>query len=218
MSDDGMFNQPSAAHRGDRAAAEALLPLMYDELRRLAGHLLMHGGRPAGATLQPTALVNEACVKLLKQTQLSVENRDHLFAVAAMAMRQVLSNSARARRAEKRGGPGTGRNDGPGGTEGVWARRQQVTLSGVADGPREVDLLALDDVLAKLERLDPRQARLVELRFLGGMTMEAAAGILGISLSSCEREWRAARAFLLSELGADPPAGGPSGAASEADR
>jgi RNA polymerase sigma-70 factor, ECF subfamily len=186
---------------GDRLASSELLPLVYDELRGLARSLMHRGAGAAAHTLQPTALVNEACMKIMGQTNLSLQSRAHLFAVAAMAMRQVLSNHARAKRADKRGGAGLGGADGA--SEAAVGRRQRVTLSGISGGDREVDLLELDDVLTKLERLDPRQAHLVSLRFLGGMTMEAAAGILGISLSSCEREWRAARAFLLSELGAD---------------
>ena len=143
-------------------------------------------GQRGSHTLQPTALVNEACVKLLGGTELSWQNRTHFFAVAAMAMRQVLANHARGRRAAKRAAGG-----------------DRVTLSDVAGARGSeigVDALALDDALAKLAAVDPRQARLVELRYFAGMTMEESAFVLDVSVRTVERDWVVARAFLKSEL------------------
>jgi RNA polymerase sigma-70 factor (ECF subfamily) len=161
---------------GKALASRDLLPLVYDELRGMARGMMSH--REQSHTLQPTALVNEACAKLLGSAELSIESRAHFFAIAAMAMRQVLADHAKAKRAEKRtpqgkrvtlaGVPG---ESGVGGVGGV---------RGVAGAPGEVDMLALDDALTKLAGLDPRQARLIELRFFGGMTVaEAAVALAG---------------------------------------
>ncbi len=166
---------------GRATATAEILPLVYDELRRVARGL-MHGRRGPD-TLQPTALVNEACAKLLGSAHLSVVNRAHFFAIAAMAMRQVLSSHAREKRAQKRSAPGV-----------------RVTLTGVTGQDNEVDSLALDDALTKLAKLDPRQSKLVELRFFAGMTSEEAAVVMELSEATINREWRSARAFLRNEL------------------
>lgn len=173
---------------GHPSAAERLLPLVYDELRGLARGM-MRGGAAAG-TLQPTALVNEACIRLLGVHDPGWNGRAHFFAVAATAMRQILASHARAKRASKRSAPG-----------------HRVTLSGTPGVERDVDLLALDDALSQLAALNPRHARLVELRFFGGLTMEEAAQLMGVSVSSAHRDWRAARAWLGARLG-EAAAGG----------
>ncbi|GMU37222.1 MAG: sigma-70 family RNA polymerase sigma factor [Phycisphaerae bacterium] len=171
------------ASAGERAATEALLPLVYDELRRLARHYL--AGAQAGHTLQPTAVVHEAFVKLAGGAASAWESRAHFFAVAAKAMRQVLADHARARQAAKRGGD-----------------RERVTLSGLATPSREdeYDLERLDLALEKLAVLDPQQARIVECRFLVGMTVEEIGCVLGVSTRTVEREWSAARLWLRREL------------------
>lgn len=170
---------------GHEAAVAELMPLVYEELRRVAGDLFQ--GQTPGHSLQATALVHEAYLRLVGQTEIQWESRAHFFAVAAMAMRQVLSNHARAKRADKRGG-------------GVRAR---VSLSEVIDvgrGP-DIDLLVLHEALEKLAALDERQCRIVEQRVLGGMTHAEIAHVLGVSSKTVEREWRAARAWLSAFLG-----------------
>ncbi len=173
--------------QGDATAAENLLPLVYEELRGLARGLMKN--QAGSHTLQPTALVNEACVKLLGGAELSWQSRAHFFAVAAMAMRQVLANHARAKATEKRSPDG-----------------DRVTLIGLAAETKaelSFDAMALDEALGKLAALDPRQARLVELRYFGGMTMEESAFVLDVSVRTVEREWVVARAFLKTELSGD---------------
>jgi RNA polymerase sigma factor (TIGR02999 family) len=184
MSSDELTILLGELRQGRGVASSDLLPRVYGELREVAQGMMR--GQRGSHTLQPTALVNEACVKLLGGTELSWQNRAHFFAVAAMAMRQVLANHARARRAAKRAAEG-----------------DRVTLSDVAGGRSSeigVDALALDDALAKLAAVDPRQARLVELRYFAGMTMEESAFVLDVSVRTVERDWVVARAFLKSEL------------------
>ena len=171
-------------HSGDGSAAARLLPLVYEELRALAGSF-MKAERP-DHTLQPTALVHEAFVRLVKADDLQCQGRLHFKAVAARAMRRVLINHARDRGAVKRGGP----------------NRTLVTLG---DAPaqvenRVVDLLALEEALERLANLSERQARIVELRFFGGLTMEEAAEALGIGPTTAKSEWSIARAWLSREL------------------
>ncbi|MEM7229803.1 MAG: sigma-70 family RNA polymerase sigma factor [Planctomycetota bacterium] len=175
------------AHRnGDGDAFEALLPLVYEELRALSHYIMAEQGRRH--TLQPTALVNEACMRLMKQNGLPWNDRSHLIAVAATAMRQILMNHAREKRAAKRGGE--------------WDR---VTLD-QADGrdapSSEVDLIELDDALSKLAELSERQARIVELRFFGGLTIAQTADIMNIGTTTVEDDWALARAWLARELSA----------------
>jgi RNA polymerase sigma factor (TIGR02999 family) len=169
---------------GDARASEALVPLVYDELRRQARRALRREG--AGHTLQATALVHEAWLRLDGQHDARWESRTQFLAVAAQMMRRVLVDHARTRRALKRGGGGT-----------------QVTLGDAARMPAahdEVDVLALDDALARLATLDPRKARLVELRYFAGLSIPEAAAALGVSQATVGREWTVARMWLRREL------------------
>ena len=168
---------------GDASAAERLLPLVYAELRAMAGGLFR--GQRTDHTLQPTALVHEAYVRLVAHTSTEWEDRRHFFAVAATAMRQILADHARRKRAEKRGGG-----------------RARVSLDAAVTPPAEptLDLVVLDDALAKLCEVDPRKLRVVELRFFGGLTVDQVADVLGISKTTAESDWRAARAWLRAEL------------------
>ena len=172
------------ARSGDRDALAALLPLVYDELRRIARGQ-MRRERP-GQTLNATGLVHEAWLRLSASSHLAPHNRSHFLAIAANVMRQILVERARARHAAKRGG-----------------QRERVTLNeAVLPGPApSVDLLALDTALDKLATLDPEQARLVELRYFGGLDIVETAEALGISPATVKRRWNSARAFLASELG-----------------
>jgi RNA polymerase sigma-70 factor (ECF subfamily) len=167
----------------DPQSVDSLLPLVYQELRRLAASYLRHE-RP-GQTLQPTALVNEAYLRLLKDRPGRWQNRAHFCAIAAHSMRQILIERARARGAQKRGGA-----------------RARVTLDEalLAGGDRSIDLVALDEALERLASLDPEQARLVELRFFGGLTVEETADAMGISPATVKRHWTVARAWLAREL------------------
>jgi RNA polymerase sigma factor (TIGR02999 family) len=172
------------ATRGDAPALEALLPLVYAELRRLAAHYLK-GERP-GQTLQPTALVHEAYLKLLKDRPERWQNRAHFSAIAAHAMRQILIERARARDALKRGG-------------GQPRVTFEEGLSAAAP-ENPVDMLALDAALDRLAALDAGQARIVELRFFGGLSIEETAEAMKISPATVKRHWAAARAWLAKEL------------------
>jgi RNA polymerase sigma-70 factor, ECF subfamily len=169
---------------GDESAAQRLLPLVYEELRALAGSHFRRQ-RP-DHTLQPTALVHEAFVRLIDQTNARWNDRAHFFAVAATAMRQILTDHARRRNAEKRGGE--------------WDR---VCLDEVVEKPQttqEFDIVALDSVLTQLQALDERKHRVVELRYFGGLNLDEVASVMGVSKATVEREWRAARAWLSKEL------------------
>jgi len=170
----------------DRASAEDLLPHVYDELRMLARRYLSRE-RP-GHTLQPTALVHEAYIKLVDQSKVDWQGRTHFFAVGAKVMRHLLIDHARGKGRAKRGGG-----------------RQRVTLAdGLTPfGGRELDaedLLALNESLDRLAELDPRQARIVELRFFGGLTVPEVALILEVSKRTVEGDWAHARAWLKREL------------------
>jgi len=173
--------------RGDRSAVNVLLPLVYDQLRALGASYFRQ--QQAGHTLQPTALVHEAFLKLVGPGQVEWASRAHFFAVAAKAMRQILTDFARRKKAAKRGGDD-------------W---QKVSLADVAtpvaDSP--IDMMALEDALARLSELDPRQAQVVEMRFLAGLKVEEVAGVMGLSVPTIEREWRMARAWLRRELAGD---------------
>lgn len=167
---------------GDREAINALFPLLYRELHSLA-HWYMRGERP-GHTLQTTALMHEAYLRLAQQGPFQTESREQLMALAAMLMRQILVDSARTYRAEKRGA-------------GL-----KVQLNDEMDvaGHQETDVIALDDALNDLSRLDPQQGRIVELRCFGGLTVEETASVLGISTATTKREWSMAKAWLTREL------------------
>jgi RNA polymerase sigma factor (TIGR02999 family) len=162
---------------------DALLPLVYAELRRLAAGYLRR--EKPGQTLQPTALVHEAYLRLMKDRPDRWQNRAHFCAIAAHSMRQILIERARARGAAKRGGA-----------------RPRVTLDEalVAGNDRSIDLLALDEALERLAALDPEQARLVELRFFGGLTVEETAEAMNISPATVKRHWTVAKAWLSREL------------------
>jgi len=180
-------------------AIRELMPRVYGELRRLASTHLREDR--AGHTLQPTALVNEAYVRLAETPADGIQGRVHFFRLASKVMRQVLVDHARARAAAKRGGPGSaGGPGGAGGHAGKGAHR--ITLDGaLLEAPEEgVDLLMMEEALTKLEALDERMARLVELRFFGGLLEAEAAEALGISRTQAARVWRTARAWLASEL------------------
>ena len=172
--------------QGDPGAVEKLVPLVYDELRRIAAAHLRRE-RP-DHTLQPTALVNELYLKLLGQREMALHDRAHFLSVAARLMRQILVDHARAHRAEKRAG-----------------RLTRVTLDDrrVPSPERDVDLLALDDALGRLAEKDPQLARLVELRFFGGLTNPETAAVLGVSRATVEREWDTAKAWLLRQMTKD---------------
>jgi RNA polymerase sigma factor (TIGR02999 family) len=168
---------------GDPQAADRLLPLVYEELRQMAGRHFRR--QPSDHTLQPTALVHEAFMKLVRTSDPRWENRTHFFAVAAKAMRQVLVRHAVAQNAVKRGGG-----------------RQRIALDEAvaASNEREFDVLALDEVLKRLEAIDERKHRMVELRFFAGLSMDEIATLLDVSKSTVENDWRAARAWLSVEL------------------
>jgi RNA polymerase sigma-70 factor (ECF subfamily) len=171
--------------RGEEAAAATLLPMVYDELRALAGSFFEH--QSPGHTLQPTALVHEAFLKLAQPEAGTWESRAHFFAVAAKAMRQILADHARRKKAAKRGGD----------------QQHRVTLSGLqtpANVEQEIDLIALDEALSKLSELSPRQSQIVEMRFLAGLDEGAVAHVLSVTPRTVQREWRLAKAFLRCEL------------------
>ncbi len=160
-----------------------LLPMVYQELRARAGSYF--GNQPANHTLQPTALVHEAYIKLVRAPGTAWKNRAHFCAVAATAMRQVLTDHARRRVAAHRARGERGEM-----TTAMYTPSQDAT----------VDLLSLDDAMTKLGKLDARQARIVELRFFGGLTVKEVAGVLDVSTSTIEKEWRRVRAWLIREL------------------
>lgn len=168
---------------GDRRALERLMPLVYDELRKLAASYLREE-RP-DHTLQPTALVHEAYIRLTNQRDVVWQNRAHFFGIAAQMMRRILVDHARKRQAAKR-------------DAAAW--RVSTDVEDAAD--RAPELLALDRALSSLEEMDPQQARVVELRFFGGLTVEETAVVAGVSPATVKREWRTAKAWLRREIGA----------------
>lgn len=174
-------------NQGKEEARERLIPLVYRELRKLANQSLK--SERSEHTLQPTALVHEAYQKLVDQRRVRWRNRAHFFAVAAGLMRRILVDHARRHRAQRRGGD---------------AQRLSISedLVGAADSRPEVDLIALDDALLELATLDPGQARIVELRFFGGLSAEETAEAVGVSRATVQREWAMARAWLHGRLSA----------------
>ena len=169
--------------QGDQGAREALIPLVYDELRRLARRYLRRE-RP-DHTLQSAALVNEAYLRLIRQDQPQWQNRAHFFGVAAQLMRHILVDHARNRAAAKRG---------------AGAPRLTLDPDVALPQTRDVDLVALDDALNQLAILDPQQSRLVELRFFGGLSIEETSVVLSVSPATVKREWATARAWLQREM------------------
>ncbi len=172
-----------AWNNGDQAALERLTPLVHTELHRLAKRYM--AGERQGHILQTTALVNEAFMRLIDWRTVEWRNRAHFFGLAAQIMRRILVDFARARNSEKRSGD-----------------EIQVSLSEAANvgSERSPDLVALDDALQTLEKLDPRQARVVELRFFAGLSLEETAEALRVSLSTVRRDWSLAEAWLFREL------------------
>ena len=169
--------------QGDSAALQRLTPLIYEELRRLASHYLRSEGQ--GQTLQTTALVHEAYLKMVNQDEVHWQGRSHFFGIAARLIRQILVDHARKRQAGKRdsGGP-------------LLSFDESLELPGHG----QVDLVRLDDALCSLATLDELQGRIVELRFFGGLSIEETAEALDISPATVKREWSVARLFLLKEL------------------
>lgn len=172
---------------GDREAASRLMPFVYDELRRLARIFL---SRERGAhTLQPTALVNEAYLRLVDQTRVNWQNRSHFYGIAARMMRRVLVDHARAHAADKRGGA---------------ALRLSLDDVQLPVEQRAADFLDLDEALERLARMDERKCRIVELRFFGGLSDEEIAEVLEISTRTVLRDWKTARLWLYRELSPKP--------------
>lgn len=169
---------------GDPAAAARILPLVYDELRLLAASY-MRRERRQDHTLQPTALVHEAYIRLIDQTRVNWKNRAHFFAMAAEMMRRILVDHARKHQAEKRGGAET-----------------RISLDDALSFGQDldIDVVAVDEALLDLARLDPQQSRIVELRFFGGLTLDETAEVLQISRSTVQREWNMAKAWLYNQL------------------
>lgn len=173
----------SEARRGDENALNDLLPLVYDELRRVASNQLRN--ERSDHTLQPTALVHEAYMRLLEQRNVDWQNRVHFFSIAAEMMRRILVNYAIQRNAKKRG-------DGA----AKVALDEAISFS----KEKELDLVILDETLNELAKFDPDQAKIVELRFFAGLTIEETAQALGISDSTVKREWRSAKAWIMARM------------------
>ena len=170
---------------GDLAAADNLLPLVYSELRNIARRFMAM--EKLDHTLQPTALVNEAYLKLVDQRNAKWQNRAHFFGISAQLMRRILVDHARQRQAVKRGG----------------SDQQRLSItSAQADviHQPEIDLLALNEALDELAQMDPQQSRIVELKFFGGLSIDETAEVLGISHATIERDWKSARAWLRRQL------------------
>jgi RNA polymerase sigma factor (TIGR02999 family) len=169
--------------KGNRSALDDLMPVVYDELKKLAAHYLRQE-RP-GHTLQTTALVHEAYIRLVDQRQVDWKNRAQFLGIAAEMMRRILVNHALSRAAEKRGG---------------GAKRVSLSLADQQAQESEVDMIALDQAMKQLAEQDERKSRIVELKFFGGMTTEEAAEVLGISTATVQREWTLARAWLFKTI------------------
>jgi RNA polymerase sigma-70 factor (ECF subfamily) len=169
--------------QGDESALEKLVPVVYDELHRLA-HRYMAREQP-GHTLQTTALLNEVYLRLVDSRQVTWQDRAHFFGAGSRAMRQILVDWARARRSLKRGGE---------------ARRQTLDEKFMAFVPRSADLLAVDDALKALSAVDPRKAQVVELRFFGGLSVGETAEVLEVSRETVMRDWKLAKGWLRREM------------------
>jgi len=169
---------------GKQEALDALLPLVYEELRRQASRYLRR--ERAGHTLQTTALIHETYLKLIDQREVNWQNRAHFFSIAAQAMRRILVDYARQRHREKRGGIG----------EDLPIEAAALAVS----GERSIDLVALDEALTRLAAFDERQARIVELRYFSGLSVEETAEALRISPATVKNDWRTAKAWLFQEI------------------
>ena len=168
---------------GDQRALDELMPLVYDELRRLAAHY-MRGERP-GHTLQTSALVNEAYLRLAGQEEIQWQSRAHFFAIAAQAMRRILVDHARRRGGQKRGG---------------GAPKVALDEALIISADRAAEVVALDEALTRLAEVDPRKSRVVELRFFGGLSVEDTAEVLSVSPGTVMREWTFIKAWLKREI------------------
>jgi RNA polymerase sigma-70 factor, ECF subfamily len=168
---------------GDQTALDRLMPLVYEELRRMANHYMRNERR--GHTLQTSALVNEAYLRLVDHENIEWQNRAHFFGVAAQAMRRILVDHARTRNYQKRGGGA-----------------QQVSLDEAMTlaGDRAAELIALDDALRELAKMDERKSRVVELRYFGGLSLEETAEALSVSIPTVTRDWNTAKAWLMREI------------------
>lgn len=173
--------------QGNDGAADALAPLVYAELHRLATFAMNRESE--GHTLQPTELVHEAFLRTVGQRHTNWQNRSHFYGIASQAIRRILIDHARKRQSAKR-------------DHGLRVTLDESVNGGTGD---PLDLLALNDALERLEALDPRQARMVELRYFGGLSIEETAAVLNISTATVKRDWTFARAFLLRALGDDRP-------------
>jgi RNA polymerase sigma factor (TIGR02999 family) len=173
--------------QGDDAALVKLTPLVYEELRRVAHHYL--SGQRSGHTLQTTALVNEAYLRLADQTNPHWQNRAHFFAVAARAMRQILVSYARSNRAQKRGG---------------GAARIELDEAAILSPEQSQEIIDLHEALERLETLDPRKAQVVELKFFGGLSYDEIAEVLKIARVTVRRDWEFAKLWLYTELHSAP--------------
>lgn len=171
----------------DRATAERLMDAVYEQLRHLAANMLRN--ESAGHTLQPTALVNEAYLRLIDQNRVDWKGRTHFFAVGARMMRRILVDHARTKKRQKRGGQ---------------MRRVFLGDDLQISQRNDEDVLAIEDALEKLAARDPRQAQIVELRFYGGLTVEEVAQVLGVSKRTVESEWTLLKAWLRRELSGEP--------------
>ena len=172
---------------GNGCALDELLPLVYDELHRQAHRYLRR--EREGHTLQTTALIHEAYLNLIKQNRVKFQNREHFFAISANLMRRILVNYANARHRQKRGGPG-----------------EDLELNDailIATKSKDLDLLALDDALTRLAKMDEQQAQIVELRYFGGLTIEETSEVMGIAPATIKRDWKLTKAWLYRELGGE---------------
>ena len=169
---------------GNREAANRLIPLVYNELRRMAGSYMQR--ERAGHTLQATALVNEVYLRLAGGKPLPWQNRAHFFAIAAHSMREVLLDYARRHHAGKRGGKD--------------AQKVEIDAEVLGASPKIENVIAIDEALERLAQIDPRQSRLIELRFFAGLDVEEVAEVMGVAPSTIKREWRSAKAWLHREL------------------
>jgi RNA polymerase sigma factor (TIGR02999 family) len=183
MADADVTNLLIDWNQGDQSALDRLIPVVYDELHRLAARYMSQEG--PGHTLQSTAVVHEAFLKLVDQQRVHWQNRAQFFAVAAQLIRRILVDHARTAKASKRGG---------------GARKLSLDENIGVMEPRDLDLVALDDAMGALARLDPQQSRVIELRFFAGLTIEETAEALGVSPATVKRDWVTAKAWLFNEL------------------
>lgn len=184
QSSDGITHLLIRWNSGDQAALDELMPLVYGELRRLAGNYLRRERQDH--TLQPTALVNEAYLRLVQQRSANWQNRAQFYGVAAHLMRRILVDHARLKHAEKRGGAGQ--------------QRLSITSAGEVSTKPDLDVLALHEALEELATFDLQQSRIVELKFFGGLSIEETAEVMGLGHATVERDWKLARAWLRRKL------------------